>query len=245
MKIPSVLNNLLTKRIVLNIITIVAFLNMIGYLITGKITPVLLFVVLAILITHFSRNMIIILGIPLFVVNLFVMNYSSDFEGMENNEGTHKNAVKAEAVRDNNNTSRTNNNSNTNDNRPEGRTNQGLPKTAIVASSKKNDESFEVGRAKKSGGYNIDYASTIEDAYDELNNILGSDGIKRLTDDTQKLMKQQMQLSESMSQMGPMIKNMEPMMNQAKQLLEGMGDNNGGISGIMEMAKKFGGTSEK
>jgi hypothetical protein len=182
--------------------------------------------------------MIVILGIPLFIVNLFVMNYSSDFEGMENNDGTHKNAVKAEAVRDNNN-------SNTNDNKPEGRTNQGLPKTAIVASSKKNDESFEVGRAKKSGGYNIDYASTIEDAYDELNNILGSDGIKRLTDDTQKLMKQQMQLSESMSQMGPMIKNMEPMMIQAKNLLEGMGDSNGGISGIMEMAKKFGGTSEK
>ena len=56
------------------------------------------------------------------------------------------------------------------------------------------DESFEVGRAKRGGGYNIDYASTIEDAYDELNKIIGGDGIQKLTGDTQNLMKQQMQL---------------------------------------------------
>ena len=54
-------------------------------------------------------------------------------------------------------------------------------------------EDFEVGR-RKNGAAKIDYASTIEDAYDDLNKILGSDGIKRLTDDTQGLMKQQMEL---------------------------------------------------
>ena len=58
-------------------------------------------------------------------------------------------------------------------------------------------------------------------------------------------MKQQMQLAESMKGMGPMIKNMEPMMNQAKSLLEGMDDSNGGLGGIMELAKKFGGSSNQ
>ena len=58
-------------------------------------------------------------------------------------------------------------------------------------------------------------------------------------------MKQQMQLAESMKDMGPMIKGMGPMMEQAKGLLEGMGDSNGGMAGIMEMAKKFGGSSDK
>jgi hypothetical protein len=48
-----------------------------------------------------------------------------------------------------------------------------------------------------------------------------------------------------MKGMGPMIKNMEPMMNQAKNLLEGMDDSNGGLGGIMELAKKFGGSSKK
>jgi hypothetical protein len=86
------------------------------------------------------------------------------------------------------------------------------------------DESFEVGRSKKnSSGYNIDYASTIEDAYDQLNSILGSDGIKQLTNDTQGLMKQQMQLAESMKEMGPMIAGMAPLMTQAKGLLRGFG----------------------
>ena len=60
----------------------------------------------------------------------------------------------------------------------------------------------------------IDYASTVEDAYDDLNKILGGDGIKKLTDDTQKLMKQQMQLADAM-------KSMTPLMEQAQGLLKG------------------------
>ena len=249
MKTPSVLKNLLTNKIVLNVVTIIAFFNMIGYLITGKITSVLFFIVLAILITHFSRNMIIVLGIPLFVVNLFAMNYTSDVEGMENNENSNTNNVDTDKIKSTiqNKINEQNSNSSTSNsnNKLEGKTNQGLPKTSLDSSKKTTDESFEVGRAKRSGGYDIDYASTIEDAYDQLNNILGSDGIKNLTNDTQNLMKQQMQLAESMRQMGPMIKGMGPMMEQAKGLLEGMGDSNGGMAGIMEMAKKFGGSSDK
>ena len=251
MKTPSVLKNLLTNKIVLNVVTIIAFFNLIGYLIIGKIIPILFFIVLAILITHFSRNMIIVLGIPLFVVNLFAINYTSDIEGMENNENSNTNNVDTDKIKNtiqdkmNEQNSNSSTSTSTSNNKQEGKTKQGLPKTSLDSSKKTTDESFEVGRAKRSGGYDIDYASTIEDAYDQLNNILGSDGIKRLTDDTQKLMKQQMQLAESMSQMGPMIKGMGPMMDQAKGLLEGMGDSNGGMAGIMEMAKKFGGSSDK
>ena len=60
----------------------------------------------------------------------------------------------------------------------------------------------------------IDYASTVEDAYDDLNKILGGNGIKQLTDDTQNLMKQQMQLADAM-------KSMTPLMEQAQNLLQG------------------------
>ena len=251
MKTPSVLKKLLTNKIVLNVVTIIAFFNIIGYLMIGKITSVLFFIVLAILITHFSRNMIIVLGIPLFIVNLFAINYTSDIEGMENNENSNTNNVDTDKIKStiqdkinqqNSNSSTSTSHSN---NKQEGKTKQGLPKTSLDSSKKTTDESFEVGRAKRTGGYDIDYASTIEDAYDQLNNILGSDGIKRLTGDTQKLMKQQMQLAESMRQMEPMIQGMGPMMEQAKGLLEGMGDSNGGMAGIMEMAKKFGGSSDK
>jgi hypothetical protein len=52
-------------------------------------------------------------------------------------------------------------------------------------------------------------------------------------------MKQQLQLAESMKSMTPIIKGMAPMMEQAKQILGGMGDNKEGLGSIMEMAKKF------
>ena len=109
------------------------------------------------------------------------------------------------------------------------------------------DESFEVGRSKK-GGYDIDYASTVEDAYDQLNSIIGGDGIQRLTSDTQKLMKQQMQLAEAMKGMGPMMESMGPMMQsigpmmkQAQAILGDMGEGKEGLGSIMNMAKKLSG----
>ena len=77
----------------------------------------------------------------------------------------------------------------------------------------------------------IDYASTVEDAYGDLNKILGGDGIKRLTDDTQKLMGQQMQLAEAM-------KSMTPLLSQAKSLMAGFDTKQFGD--ITAMAKQFG-----
>jgi hypothetical protein len=58
----------------------------------------------------------------------------------------------------------------------------------------------------------IDYATTLEDAYDNLDKILGSDGINKLTNDTQRLMQQQQKLFDTMSNMMPMINSAKDMM---------------------------------
>ena len=235
MKQSHVLQNLLTNKTVLNVVCVLSALNMIGYLVTNNLTAILFFIVLAILIVQFNKNMIIVLGIPLILVNFFVaMGMSKMIEGNENMGDATKDDAKKKDEKDKK------------ADKPDKKTNQNLPMTPIVpVSNTETGEAFEVGRAKR-GGSKIDYASTVEDAYDQLNNILGSEGVKRLTDDTQKLMQQQMQLAESMKGMGPMIKQLEPMMNQAKGLLEGMGDGDGqGLQGIMEMAKKFGGALNK
>ena len=81
----------------------------------------------------------------------------------------------------------------------------------------------------------IDYASTVEDAYGDLNKILGGDGIKRLTEDTQKLMGQQMQLADAM-------KSMTPLLKQAKSLMAGFDMKQFGD--ITAMAKQFGAGNE-
>jgi len=79
-------------------------------------------------------------------------------------------------------------------------------------------------------GSRLDYAATVEDAYGDLNNILGGDGIKNLTADTQKLMEQQLQLANAM-------KSMTPLLEQAKSLIGGFDMKNFG--NITEMAKQF------
>jgi hypothetical protein len=186
--------------------------------------------------------MIIVLGIPLILVNLFVANGLTYIEGMETNsdskntDSANTNSDKKMSTEHNDTVKKINKQNKT--------TTQGSPMTPLEPTVDTN-ESFEVGRAKRRGaGNQIDYASTVEDAYDQLNSILGSDGIQRLTDDTQKLMKQQMELAESMKGMGPMIKGLEPMMNQAKGLLDGMGSmgDGKGMKDIMDMAKKFSGS---
>ena len=99
-------------------------------------------------------------------------------------------------------------------------------------------QGFEPGR-RKNRGYDIDYATTIEDAYDELNNILGSDGIQRLTADTQNLMKQQMQLAEAMKGMGSLVESIQPMVGQLQEMMGTNGDSKTSISGVMDLAKKM------
>lgn len=84
----------------------------------------------------------------------------------------------------------------------------------------------------------VDYAATIEGAYDELNAILGSDGIQKLTSDTQHLMQQQMHLAEAMKSMGPMMKSLTPMVEQLKGM---MGDE--GMASMMKMAKRVTGNA--
>jgi hypothetical protein len=76
----------------------------------------------------------------------------------------------------------------------------------------------------------IDYASTVEDAYEDLGKILGGDGINRLTKDTQKLMKQQLQLADAM-------KNMTPLLESAKGLLQGFDMKN--LNSLSSLAKNF------
>lgn len=86
----------------------------------------------------------------------------------------------------------------------------------------------------------IDYASTLEEAYDNIENIIGEDGVRGLTDQTKSLMNQQKELMNNMKEMGPLLKSAESFMGKLT------GD--GGISGITEMLKGFatpGGSGKK
>ena len=113
----------------------------------------------------------------------------------------------------------------------------------IVPLQDNSNESFETNtqsNQNKKKKYNIDYASTVEEAYDNLNSVLGSDGINNLTKDTQKLMKQQLQLTEAMKNMQPLMESMGPLLEKAGGLLGSMGGSEN-ISNLANLAKSFNG----
>ena len=234
MKFNAAVTNFLTNKMVLNVVSFIALLNVIGYAVMGKFNNVLFFIVLVILVKYFSKNMIIILGVPLLVVNLLSLRSGSVFEGLENN-------TDSKAKSDN----QKNLDKALDDKKKQTSpilpgTEQQDDKSGVVSANVKTDESFEVGR-KKNAASKIDYATTVEDAYDELNKILGSDGIKRLTSDTQGLMQQQADLAKSMEAMTPLIESIMPMAEKAQKMMESMDSGNGSLGSVMEMAKKMSG----
>jgi len=80
------------------------------------------------------------------------------------------------------------------------------------------------------GSSRIDYATTLEDAYDNLDKILGSDGINKLSNDTQRLMQQQQKLFDTMANMMPMIESAKDMMGGIDMSqLGGLADLAGGL----------------
>jgi hypothetical protein len=253
MSFKSSVSKILEKKNTLHIVFVIALLNLIGYLVSGNFSAFIFFILITTIVGHFSKNVTIILLVPLFIVNLYVLGNRTK-EGMENSNSSN-NTDKTQS--DNKNQTQTQDSSgNTlqttiqkiND---KVSTNQGLPITPIDQDTKTNDtttknstnkqteESFEVGRNKK-GKYDIDYASTIEDAYDELNKIIGGDGIKKLTGDTQNLMKQQMQLAEAMKSMGPLVEQMGPLMQSVGPMIEqAKGMMGSGSNNIADLAKNF------
>lgn len=247
MKLNSSVSKFLTSKLVLNIVSFLALFNVIGYMAIGNFNALLYFIVFAVLVRYFSKNMTIVLGVPLIIVNLLTAR-TNILEGMENNV---KNNTQM-PQKPNGDQKKPDNIVKNNQNKPNKKTGQGLPMQPLEEMSNLDDnaaqdtgseqQGFESGR-QKNRGYDIDYATTVEDAYDELNNILGSDGIQRLTSDTQNLMKQQLQLSKAMEGMAPIIETIQPMVQQLQGMMGQMGDEKG-LGGIMKMAKNLSGPNK-
>jgi hypothetical protein len=255
----KLLKKMLTNKRTLQIVSVLALLNVIGYAVMKKWNVVLFFVLMGLFVRIFSKNMILVLGVPLFLSNAYALYLSRKVEGLRNKGENDSTSDTNSTNTDSNTDSNTNSNNNTtSDNKKENKEKPIPPSTSStssdsspimlpiseeVASNMADKSGFEVGR-RKNGGNKIDYATTIEDAYDQLNSILGSEGIKSLTNDTQRLMQQQMELAKSMEAMTPLIKGIMPMAEKAQEMMKSMDTGSGGLGNIMEMAKKLGGGSK-
>ena len=220
MKLSSSVNMFLTNKYVLYIVLFFALTNFIQYVMIGNLNAIFLFIIFSLVVSYFSKNMIIILSITVLLTNLFSLNINH----MEGFEQPSNNPNKKDDLKD------TKKNDATED----------VLHSSIATSNEhtiapENQSGFEVGRPKK--GNKIDYASTIKDAYSQLNELIGSDGIKNLTNDTQVLMKQQLQLAESMKSMTPLIEGITPLLSQAQGMLGNL--DQGTMNNLASIAKGF------
>jgi hypothetical protein len=213
------LSKILENKYVLYFVFILAIINLFGYMVTGNFNSIVFFVLVAFLTRFFSKNMIIILTIPLILTSVLMVgktvkenfeNASKSLDEQIKDLQTEIDAMVEKGV------------SSDADKSAFKEKNEKL-KNLMKQKNESGKSSDEKDKGDKksesmSSMYNkpnrIDYASTVEDAYEDLNKILGGNGIKQLTDDTQKLMKQQLELADAM-------KSMSPLMEQAKGLLQG------------------------
>ena len=231
---PSSVSKLLTNRYVLYLVALLALFNVIGYMMMDKTQIVILFILIGYLMTHFSKNMVIVLLVPLVLVNLLTSGMMMK-EGFSEGMCTEEDEKAGKCTRD-----------------PTPETTQ--PATEEAFDTCKEGEKFDEKEGKcvkvpvpaeeapakkdgfasaggRKGSSRVDMGSTLEQAYDDLNSVLGSDGIKNLTADTQNLMKQQLHLAEAMKGMGPL-------MEQAQSMLKTL--NIDGIGDLPSLIKKFG-----
>lgn len=229
MNFKKIINKLIDNKNVYYVMICLTIIHIIAYFIRKTYNVIWILFLSAIIIYNFTKNKTLILLISLIVCHIYTST-KNIYEGLENNNDSAtkvKNAEKidklkntdaelgtaAEKLDDENKqkivdakTSKINkakeikDQNNPDMNETTETTNEPVP------------ESFEGG---KKGTVRLDHAATIETAYSDLENILGSDGITKLTDDTKKLMNQQKNLFQTMNQLAPAVK-------ETMSMLEGM-----------------------
>jgi hypothetical protein len=228
MKLSAVVNKVLKKtklnkvvqnKVLLYVVAVVALVYVVQLLNEGKNNMVATFVILALLSSFFSKNMVINLGIAI-IGTILISSSNILHEGFkegsskkrkkrkEGMKGGKKQAyflnvddecVKASPSDCEEGECYTNNKC------TEKFGQRSVPKSEPASVDGKNDKP----------GERIDYASTLELAYDNLQGMLGEDGVKGLTNETKKLVSQQKDLMES-------LQTMTPVLNSAKKTLQQM-----------------------
>jgi len=228
---PSSVSKLLTNRYVLYLVALLALFNVIGYMMMDKTQIVILFILIGYLMTHFSKNMVIVLLVPLVLVNLLTSGmmmkegFSEGGPGDSTTDTTTSQVATPENALDDTTATPTPVATST----PVANTTTTDEPAPAEATTPKKDGFASAGARK--GTSRVDMGSTLEQAYDDLNSVLGSDGIKNLTADTQNLMKQQLHLAEAMKEMGPLMQQAQSMLKTLN--IDGLGD-------LPSLIKKFG-----
>jgi len=227
------LKSLLKNKTTLYVVLFFAVTNLFGYLMTHNYNAVIFMLAVGLVASNFSKNMIVVLGIAIVATSFFVGS-GSIMEGMapdtssvlrqdKKKNGKKKNGKKGKGKKGT-------------DTEPMRTLN---PKRLDTESDddgvvKASDEAEQKG-ATGSKENSIDYAATLENAYDNLDNLLSSDAINKMGDETVRLGDKQKKLMKN-------IDKLEPMMMKATSLMDKF-DMDGMMGKMNSMMSKFGGAA--
>ena len=220
---PAILKN----KYVLYVLLVLAIINVLGYVALQDYDSLALFVAVGVLSTYFSKNMAVNLLLSIAVTSLIAVN-KRVVEGMKNKEEDDdeeeeekpkKKAKKAKKGkkgkkegmgRSCSNNTECDTGETCSANQCVTTTTSGFQNNVPPSSPASIDEDDD-----EAVGDRIDYAATMEQAYDNLQTMLGDDGIKSITSETKKLVNQQKDLMKTLNSMAPVL-------NTAKETLSGM-----------------------
>jgi len=210
MKSPK-LEKLLQNKNVLYVISFIAIMNLLGYIMMKNINAAIFFSVVGFLSSYFTKNMIVILLIAMISTNLYVLGNSNVVEAMSNRR-KEKTVAKKEAVKKAASSSDSSDPSNSASSTTDNTTSSSTPES--------NSEAMTGLRKGKSSNNKIDYAKTLTDAYSNLQTQIGPDGIEGLTNQTKNLMTQQNALMDNIKTIEPFLKTAQGFMKDLD--LEGL-----------------------
>ena len=212
MKVPGLLKN----KYILYILLIIGIINVLGYIALEDYNSLGLFITIGLLSSYFSKNMSVNLLLPIVITGLMAAN-NKFREGMKN-EDDDKTKEKMMNGKDDK--------CKEDEDCPKGKKCNSDGKCVATFQNNVPPSSPAPVETDESVGDRIDYAATMEQAYDNLNKMLGEGGMKNITNETKKLVAQQKDLMGTLNSMAPVL-------NNAKATLEGL--DMGDLKGMQDM----------
>jgi len=258
MKMKMNVRSLLKDKNVLYVVLFLAVTNLFGYLLLQNFDAIVFFLVVGFLTSYFSKNMIVVMLVAMISTNFLVGTKQLGIvtEGMSaNRTDTIKDSKDGASVASDAGSPSTS----------AAPDDAAVSTDAVAATDEADSDADElditdvvtevvkvknkkepltrlspapvgsVHKKPKGKDSKLDYAATLEAAYDNLDKMLGSDAIKSMSDDTQRLAKKQQQLMGN-------IEKLEPMMQKAGSMLEGldMGKMGSMITGLQDKMASLG-----
>jgi hypothetical protein len=208
MKLQKTLPKMLNNKYVLYVVLFLAITNILGYLSIGDFHSLIFFVATGFLTTYFSKNMVVVLGTAMVATNFL-------YAGKKMKEGlmgwnlkevptgpfrTFREGFKGKDDDD----------EDEDEDEDEDDNKESLATLTPSAATESEEDSVD-----ESVGKRVDYASTMEQAYNNLTSVLGKGGIESLSKETKGLLEQQKSLAGQLESMAPLLKD-------AKGLLKNM-----------------------